>query len=73
MEVVADAMGKTPQITVRHSDTAENGILDYIAEIEPNLLILGTEVRAGSTRLHLGPRVENLVRTAPCPVIVLNG
>lgn len=73
MEVVGDAMGKTPRTAVRRNDTAENGILAYITETNPDLLILGTEVRAGTTRLHLGPRVENLVRTAPCPVIVLNG
>lgn len=73
MEVVGDAMGKAPRTTVRRNDTAESGILAYIAETNPDLLILGTQVRAGTTRLHLGPRVENLVRTAPCPVIVLNG
>lgn len=72
LAVVGDAMGKTPHMTVRRHATAETGILAYIAEIDPDLLILGTEVRAGTTRLHLGPRVENLVRMAPCPVLVLN-
>jgi Kef-type K+ transport system membrane component KefB/nucleotide-binding universal stress UspA family protein len=72
LAVVGDAMGKTPHMTVRHHATAETGILAYIGEIDPDLLILGTEVRAGTTRLHLGPRVENLVRLAPCPVVVLN-
>jgi len=72
LEVVGDAMGKAPHMTVRRHATAEAGILAYIAEIDPDLLILGTEVRAGTTRLHLGPRVENLVRLAPCPVVVLN-
>ncbi|HSM44816.1 MAG TPA: universal stress protein, partial [Acidimicrobiia bacterium] len=72
LEVVGDAMGKTPHIFVRRDDSAETGILAYIEESDPDLLILGTEVRAGTIRLHLGPRVENLVRTAPCPVVVLN-
>lgn len=72
LEVVGDAMGKTPQTAVRRHDSAESGILAYIEETEPDLLILGTEVRAGTTRLHLGPGVETLVRTAPCPVVVLN-
>jgi nucleotide-binding universal stress UspA family protein len=61
-----------PHLTVRRHSTAETGILAYIEETDPDLLILGTEVRAGTTRLHLGPRVENLVRLAPCPVVVLN-
>ncbi|HEX5696412.1 MAG TPA: universal stress protein, partial [Acidimicrobiia bacterium] len=72
LEVVGGAMGKVPHMTVRRHSTAEIGILAYIEETNPDLLILGTEVRAGTTRLHLGPRVENLVRLAPCPVVVLN-
>jgi len=72
LEVVGGAMGKVPHMTVRRHSTAETGILAYIEETNPDLLILGTEVRAGTTRLHLGPRVENLVRLAPCPVVVLN-
>lgn len=72
LEVVGVAMGKTPHTVVRRHDSAEGGILAYIGETDPDLLILGTEVRAGTTRLHLGPRVESLVRTAACPVVVLN-
>jgi nucleotide-binding universal stress UspA family protein len=72
LEVVGDAMGKTAHMTVRRHHSAETGILAYIDETHPDLLILGTEVRAGTTRLHLGPRVESLVRMAPCPVVVLN-
>lgn len=72
LEVVGDALGKTPRTRVRRHTTAEQGILAYVEEIDPDLLILGTGVRAGTTRLHLGPRVETLVRMAPCPVVVLN-
>jgi Kef-type K+ transport system membrane component KefB/nucleotide-binding universal stress UspA family protein len=72
LEIVGGAMGRVPHVTVRRDTSAETGILAYIEETDPDLLILGTEVRAGTTRLHLGPRVENLVRLAPCPVVVLN-
>ncbi len=37
-----------------------------------DLIILGTEVRAGASRLTLGPKVERLVIESPCSVIVLN-
>jgi len=37
-----------------------------------DLIILGTQVRAGSSRLSLGPKVERLVTESPCSVIVLN-
>lgn len=72
LEVVGDAMGKAPRTTVRHHGTADGGILGFIDETKPDLIILGTSVRAGTSRLHLGPRVEHLVRSAPCPVVVFN-
>lgn len=72
LEGVGDALGKTHRTTVRHADSAENGILTYVVETQPDLMILGTRVRAGTTRLHLGPRVDTLVRTAQCPVMVIN-
>jgi nucleotide-binding universal stress UspA family protein len=50
----------------------ELGILTVVREVSADLLILGTSVRSGTRRLHLGPRVENLVTHAPCPVVILN-
>ncbi len=72
LEAVGDALGRAPETTIRRDVSAEEGILTYIDETRPDLLILGTEVRAGTTRLHLGPRVERLVREATCPVVVVN-
>lgn len=57
---------------IREAETVEAGILSAIEDLGADLLVLGTNVRAGSTRLHLGPRVEYLVRHAPCPVLILN-
>jgi nucleotide-binding universal stress UspA family protein len=37
-----------------------------------DLMIVGTNVRAGTQRLFLGPKVERLVRDTPCSTIVLN-
>jgi nucleotide-binding universal stress UspA family protein len=37
-----------------------------------DLIILGTQVRAGSSRFFLGPKVERLVTESPCSVIVFN-
>lgn len=72
LEVVGGAHGKVPRTRVRHAPSAEGGIISFVDEIQPDLLILGTGVRAGTRRLHLGPRVERLVREATCPVVVLN-
>lgn len=45
------------------SERAGNGI---------DLVILGTNVRAGSPRLYLGPKVEQLLTEIPCSMIVFN-
>jgi nucleotide-binding universal stress UspA family protein len=72
LEIVATQLGQEVQTVVREAEDVETGILDAIEEFDADLLVLGTSVRAGSTRLHLGPRVEYLARLAPCPVVILN-
>jgi Kef-type K+ transport system membrane component KefB len=71
-EIIATRMGQHVQTDVREAEDVETGILDAIEELDADLLVLGTSVRAGTTRLHLGPRVEYLTRLAPCPVVILN-
>jgi nucleotide-binding universal stress UspA family protein len=58
--------------SVRQSSRVEIGIMEEIERAGADLLVLGTNVRAGTTRLHLGPRVEYLAHHAPCPVLILN-
>ena len=41
-------------------------------EHEVDLVLVGTDVRAGSQRLSLGRGVEDLVAGASCPVVVVN-
>jgi nucleotide-binding universal stress UspA family protein len=72
LEIVATQLGQEVQTVVREAEDVETGILDAIEEFDADLLVLGTSVRAGSTRLHLGPSVEYLARLAPCPVVILN-
>jgi hypothetical protein len=55
--------GQDPETVIL--DLAETGGVD--------LIILGTDARAGSERLFLGPRVERLLSEAPCPVLIVNG
>jgi Kef-type K+ transport system membrane component KefB len=71
-EILATRLGRLVQTEVREAEDVETGILGAIEELEADLLVLGTSVRAGTTRLHLGPRVEYLTRLAPCPVVILN-
>lgn len=72
LERRADRLGQAVDARVIESVDVELGILTVVREVDADLLILGTSVRSGTRRLHLGPRVENLLTHAPCPVVVLN-
>jgi nucleotide-binding universal stress UspA family protein len=50
----------------------EEVILTQARQRGVDLIILGTDVRLGSDRLFLGPRVEYILTNAACPVIVIN-
>ncbi len=47
-------------------------ILKMSSENNFDLIILGTDVRPGSDKLYLGPRVERILNNASCPVIIIN-
>ncbi len=47
-------------------------IIEAMSRQEIDLLVMGSSLRPGSTRLHLGPRVEEILQLAPCPVLLLN-
>lgn len=57
---------------VRIGGEPDEVIMDVAAEIGCGLCVLGTDVRPGSDRLFLGPRVEHILDSADCPVLVLN-
>jgi nucleotide-binding universal stress UspA family protein len=55
----------------RHKDTTD-AILERAQQENIDLIVMGTNVRAGSERLYLGPKIERILTEAPCPVIVVN-
>jgi Kef-type K+ transport system membrane component KefB/nucleotide-binding universal stress UspA family protein len=72
LDRAALALGRGIRTYSRRADDVTSGILAAIDEFRVDLLVLGTSVRAGTTSLHLGPRVEHLVNDAPIPVMVVN-
>jgi Kef-type K+ transport system membrane component KefB/nucleotide-binding universal stress UspA family protein len=50
----------------------ETTILQAASEEQADLIILGTNVRPGSERLYLGPRVERILLQTRCPVVIFN-
>jgi Kef-type K+ transport system membrane component KefB len=57
---------------VEEGQEVEQVVQDFAERNDIDLIILGTNVRPGSHRLYLGPRVENMLKTAGCPVIIFN-
>lgn len=53
-------------------ENPESVILDIAKENKFDLVILGSDVRPGSDKLYLGPRVEKILANCTCPVIVVN-
>ncbi len=66
------SMGVRSRATVREGEDPETVILRELELKSPDLLVIGTDVRPGSERLHLGPRVERILFGAQCPVLILN-
>ncbi|HSW56168.1 MAG TPA: cation:proton antiporter [Ignavibacteriaceae bacterium] len=48
-------------------------ILKMSKEKNFDLIILGTDIRPGTDKLYLGPRVERILNNCSCPVLVVNG
>ena len=76
---IVDALRELGQVQgVRTSADIQTGtdpetiILEVARQHNMDLIILGTDVRPGSSRLFLGPRVERILKNTPCPVIVFN-
>ena len=47
-------------------------ILQMSSENKFDLVILGTDIRPGTDKLYLGPRVERILNNCTCPVLIVN-
>jgi nucleotide-binding universal stress UspA family protein len=69
---LGEALGVKTLVDVRVGTDPETVILDSAEKKNVDLIILGTDLRAGSDKLFFGPRVERILNNAPCPVLVVN-
>jgi Kef-type K+ transport system membrane component KefB len=69
---VGESLGIATETEVRMGPAPEDAILETARRIDADLVVLGTGVRAVSSRLFLGPRVERILSACPCPVVVVN-
>ncbi|MEF8778391.1 MAG: universal stress protein, partial [Natronomonas sp.] len=57
--------------TVEEGSSVSQAILSYIDEEDVDLVVMGTQGRTGFDRYALGSVTEQLVRTAPVPVLTV--
>jgi Kef-type K+ transport system membrane component KefB len=69
---LGEAFEVKTEALVRQGSSVEEVITEMAASNAIDLIVVGTNVRPGSNRLYLGPRVENILQMASCPVIVFN-
>jgi Kef-type K+ transport system membrane component KefB len=69
---LGDSFGVATETEVRMGPEPEDAILETARRINADLVVLGTSVRPASQRLFLGPRVERVLASCPCPVVVFN-
>jgi len=57
---------------VLRGNAAAPALVDYAKAKEIDLIVIGTQGRSGVSRLLLGSVAEQVVRTAPCPVLTVH-
>lgn len=72
LEKLGEAYGVATEGVVKNGESPEEVIKDIVEANDMDLVIVGTNIKPGTSRLYLGPRVENILRTSKCPVIVFN-
>jgi len=66
-----DRRGLGADVTLEISDAPAEAIVEYAGRIAADLIVMGTHGRIGLDRLLTGSVAEQVVRTAPCPVLTV--
>lgn len=69
---LGEAFGVKTEKMVVEGESPQKVITEITETNDIDLIVIGTSVRPGSERLYLGPRVENILQMAKCPVLVFN-
>ncbi|HEX6983240.1 MAG TPA: cation:proton antiporter [Balneolaceae bacterium] len=72
LKALGETMNVKTRAAVEKGESSEKVIADFARRNDFDLIILGTNIRPGSSRLYLGPRTESILANAPCPVIIFN-
>lgn len=72
LRAAGQGRGVTTRGLVENSTDAAVAIVEMAQRYSADLIVLGTDLRPGSSRIYLGPRVEWILENADCPVVVMN-
>ncbi len=72
LQDVGRTLGVEAETRLDEGASVVEAILRAAEDEGADLIVLGTEVRSGTDRLFLGPRVERVLGEARCPVLVVN-
>jgi len=72
LKKLGDSLDVNTFTEIKIGEEPDSVILDMASANDFDLIILGTDVRPGSDKLYLGPRVERILNNASCPVIIVN-
>jgi len=70
-ELAASLSGSIPITHVTRAGNVPDEIVKYATDEHADLIVLGTHGRSGLSHWLLGSDAEKVVRTAPCPVLVV--
>jgi nucleotide-binding universal stress UspA family protein len=59
--------------TVLASGTPHAAIVEAVAQLDADLIVMATHGRSGLSHLFIGSVAEKVVRAAPCPVLTVRG
>ncbi|MDS0221396.1 universal stress protein [Haloarcula sp. S1AR25-5A] len=71
VDAAADAVDTVDTVTAVESGVPHSAILDYAAENDIDLVVMGTHGRTGVGRYLLGSVTEKVVRTSDVPVLTV--
>lgn len=69
-ELAAHRAAEVKLTTERRTNSVHEGIVDFAAEWDADLVVMGSSGLSGAARLLLGSVADKVSRTAPCPVLI---
>lgn len=71
-KIVGESLRINISSEIMESNNVEAGIIEVSVKNNSDLIILGTNIYPGTSRLYLGRRVERVLEDADCPVLIFN-